>query len=377
MARRSKPERVLGPYRHYRKWRVLLVSAGGAKTVTDYEDEAKARQVVRSLRRELAKGGDRTVLEAREKYEMYMRDDKGNKLRSIAATAWRLGIFFHEDDLLLDQLTSHALQGLLRRLADASAAEDEAAAGCGLASEHLGGGEVVPWWCVGKKWLARNPLDEVEGVGKRRHGKEQLRIDEARRWQAKAIEFADQGEAGAVAAMMCAGDGDAGVGDGQPGRSRPGRRGEAAVDPGLEDRGGRRKLQVPEFLQPYLRRMAEGTGSDGGAVRGALAGLAAEVGAADLQGGGGAEGDGARDAGAARHARGGQRDHLSRGRVGARSRVVQDDGRELRAARRGGGRPAEEGARRAGGREARLLNRPPRWGQAFPNRSLEGLFNRS
>jgi hypothetical protein len=104
MARRSKPERVLGPYRHYRKWRVLLVSAGGAKTVTDYEDEAKARQVVRSLRRELAKGGERTVQEAREKYEMYMRDDKGNKLRSIAATTWRLGIFFHEDDLLLDEL---------------------------------------------------------------------------------------------------------------------------------------------------------------------------------------------------------------------------------------------------------------------------------
>ena len=39
MARRSKPERVLGPYRHYRRWRVLLVSAGGEKTVTDYESE--------------------------------------------------------------------------------------------------------------------------------------------------------------------------------------------------------------------------------------------------------------------------------------------------------------------------------------------------
>ena len=40
-------------------------------------------------------------------------------------------------------------------------------------------------------------------MGKRRHGKEQLRIDEARRWQAKAIEFADGGEKGAIAAMTC------------------------------------------------------------------------------------------------------------------------------------------------------------------------------
>ena len=51
MARRTKLERVLGPYRHYRRWRVLLVSVGGEKTVTDYESEEKARQVVRSVRR--------------------------------------------------------------------------------------------------------------------------------------------------------------------------------------------------------------------------------------------------------------------------------------------------------------------------------------
>ena len=35
------------------------------------------------------------------------------------------------------------------------------------------------------------------------------------------------------------------------------------------------------------------------------------------------------------------------------------------------------GARGAGRRETRLLNPSPRWGQSFPNRSLEGLFNRN
>jgi hypothetical protein len=34
---------------------------------------------------------------------------------------------------------------------------------------------------MGKGWIVRNPLDGVEGVGRRRHGKEQLRIDEARK----------------------------------------------------------------------------------------------------------------------------------------------------------------------------------------------------
>jgi integrase len=113
-------------------------------------------------------------------------------------------------------------------------------------------------WCVGKKWIARNPLDGVEGVGKRRHGKEQLRIDEARNWQAKAIEFADKGEEGAVAAMTCL---------------LMGMRCSEVVSRivrDLDDEGrllwipdsktiaGRRKLQVPDLLQPYLRRMGDG-----------------------------------------------------------------------------------------------------------------------
>jgi hypothetical protein len=50
-------------------------------------------------------------------------------------------------------------------------------------------------WCLAKKkWLVRDPLEQVEGVGKRRHGKAQLRIGEARRWLVKAVELADAGE---------------------------------------------------------------------------------------------------------------------------------------------------------------------------------------
>ena len=110
MARRSKPERALGPYRHHKRWRVFVVSAGGEKTPTDYESEEEAKQVIRSLRRELAKGGDRTVVETRRKYEEYMREEKGNKPRSIEATSWRLGIFFSEPE----QKSAPAVMGVAR-----------------------------------------------------------------------------------------------------------------------------------------------------------------------------------------------------------------------------------------------------------------------
>ncbi|HNI60231.1 MAG TPA: tyrosine-type recombinase/integrase, partial [Pseudomonadota bacterium] len=35
-------------------------------------------------------------------------------------------------------------------------------------------------WCIGQRWIRVHPLGEVKGIGKRRHGKEQLTIDEAR-----------------------------------------------------------------------------------------------------------------------------------------------------------------------------------------------------
>jgi hypothetical protein len=58
-------------------------------------------------------------------------------------------------------------------------------------------------WCCAKprRWVSRSPVQEVQGVGKRKHGKPQPRIDEARKWVAKATEMAGQGESGAVAAL--------------------------------------------------------------------------------------------------------------------------------------------------------------------------------
>jgi hypothetical protein len=47
-------------------------------------------------------------------------------------------------------------------------------------------------WSMGKGYLRDNPLEGVQGFGKRRHGKPQLRIDEARKWQAKAVQFGDE-----------------------------------------------------------------------------------------------------------------------------------------------------------------------------------------
>ena len=347
MARRSKPERVLGPYRHYRRWRVLLVSAGGEKTVTDYESEEEAKQVVRLLRRELAKGGERTIGETREKYEAYMRDDKGNKPRSIEATSWRLGIFFHEDDLPLDDLTPARCRGYYEDLRTLPRPTTKRPLAVDSHRNILAEAKSFLKWCVGKRWIARNPLEEVIGVGRRRHGKAQLRIDEARRWQAKALQFADQGEEGAVAAMMSL---------------LMGMRASEIVSRivrDLDDEGrllwipetkteaGKRTLPVPEVLQPYMQKIAERKGAHGFALWAALEGLATGMGAANLQSGEGARGDRARDARPSRHTRGGAGRHHPRRGSGPRSRVGDHVARKLHRARGDHRRGPAAGAHRA------------------------------
>jgi integrase len=113
-----------------------------------------------------------------------------------------------------------------------------------------------------KKWIPRNPLDEVEGVGRRRHGKAQLRIGEARRWVTKAVELAGGGEEGAVAALMALVMGMRAneivtrvVRDLDEGAT-------VLWIPTSKTEAGRRTLQVPGLLQPYLLAMAEGKPSE-------------------------------------------------------------------------------------------------------------------
>src|SRR5262249_5081493 len=121
-------------------------------------------------------------------------------------------------------------------------------------------------FCVGKKWLRANPLAGVKGVGRRSHGKTQLRIDEARRWLNQALVLADRGDAGVVAALcallmaMCASeitqrvvrdlDDDGQIiwvtdeGDGQT----------------VKTEARRRKFLVPPVLQGYLKTLVKGKG---------------------------------------------------------------------------------------------------------------------
>ena len=197
--------------------------------------------------------------EAMTAYEKYQRDEKGNKAKSAHDTRYRLESFFPQVTTMLDELTPAGCERLYENLRTRpnSRAKDRPLA----VDSHrniLAEAKTFLGWCVRKKWLRQNPLAEVQGKGRRRHGKPQLRRDEARKWLVKALEMADAGDEGAVAAMSAfllalrasevvsreVRDLDDG--------------GQLLWIPDSKTAAGKRTLEVPELLQPYLLRLADG-----------------------------------------------------------------------------------------------------------------------
>jgi integrase len=178
-----------------------------------------------------------------------------------APSAWSsvaAKVFFPEEDLLIEDLTPVRCRGYYDALRTRPTPTTKRPLAVDSHRNILAGAKSFLKWCVGKRWISRNPLEDVTGMGKRKHGKAQLRIDEARKWQAKALELADKGEVGAVAAMMS-------LVMGMRASEIIGRvvrdlddEGRLLWIPETKTEAGKRTLPLPQVLQPYLSAIAEG-----------------------------------------------------------------------------------------------------------------------
>jgi len=250
MPRRKSSARVLGPYPKRDKWRLVVRDERGAESFVSYATKEEAERVKLALQGELRRHAGRSFAEAIEEYERYLRDVKQNKPTSVRTTIIRLRTFFPDDELQLADFTPRRAAAMYLNLARAQAVDSQ--------RNILSEARTFIKWCVQKKkWLATNPLVDVEAVGKRKHGKPQLRVDEARRWLAIAEQLAQQGDAGAIAAMVTLLLGlrasevvNRVVRDLDDG-------GRLLWIPDSKTLAGRRTLEVPELLQPHLLALAE------------------------------------------------------------------------------------------------------------------------
>lgn len=203
MPRRREKTRVLGPYPFRDKFRIIICDEGGQKTSKLYASEAEAASVKAAIEDELKAQTDRTIEEAIEAYEVFLRESKQNKPQSCSATAWRLRRFFADTDLALNALTPKLALECYEKLVTLPSERTKKPLSADSHRNFLAEAKTFLGWCVrDRRWLKENPLAEVQGRGRRRHGKPQLRIDEARQLRTVCHEQAAAGNDGAVAVLI-------------------------------------------------------------------------------------------------------------------------------------------------------------------------------
>ena len=186
--------RVTGPYAERGKFKIYVYPGNGSRTSHTCETEEAATALKKALEGMLTTAEEVTIKMALEQYEHHLVAVKENKPRSVAQTLYRLRHVLREAEPI-QAYTPERCAALYQEWTETWAVDTH--------RNQLSECRTFFNWCVGGgKWLKANPFGAVKGVGKRRHGKLKLRIDEARLWEDKAMELAMQGDDGAVAALM-------------------------------------------------------------------------------------------------------------------------------------------------------------------------------
>jgi integrase len=229
------PIRVLGPYAFRDQWRCAIRN-GQRKTYLSPENTpARALAVAERFVSELTASQPVTISAAIDRYQQYLKD-KGNKPASYEITPLRLRRFF--GSMLgapLFSLTERRCQALYDGLRKQTSARTGKPLSVDTHRAYLADARSFGRWAV--------------------KGKPQLRHDEAHVWLNHGEALAQQGETGAVAAMMtllmglrCSEVVGRVVRDLDLG-------GTVLWIPDSKTEAGKRKVKVPAMLQPHLRAL--------------------------------------------------------------------------------------------------------------------------
>lgn len=258
-----------GPRRRGDSYQIYIRPVTGPPTTRSFTTEKAAIEFRDGMREEIQEDrqGGRTVSEAIEKYETHLRE-QGNRKSSLDETPRRLKLFFG--------VTDEADGGPLLDLDPRSCADRydwlTKATYTRRGVEHrysvdthrniLAECKTFLAWCLSRHWIRTNPLAAVKGKGKRRHGKPQPTIDEARKWDRVALQLARRGETGAIAALLT-------VRLGLRSGEIVGRRVRDLDDEGrllrvteAKTDAGVRVVEVSEDMRPILVKLAKGRAAD-------------------------------------------------------------------------------------------------------------------
>jgi len=246
---RERHERCHGPYPTAgHQFRIITVGADGSRGSRLFESEREALDYKAAFQRNAE---TRTIATAVDAYiaSQEKRVTEG-ELRS--STVEREA--FHLRKML--QLEAHGMLDL-RRLTPKLAARlyDERAGAVDTHRNGLAVCKAFGRWCAERGWLPADPFARVKGRGRRKKGKQQLRIEESRRVIdvcAERLGYDDGAACTLAYLLLSTRNGEvvlARVRDVDDG-------GRMFWIPDSKTEAGRRQIDVPAVLQPGLVRLA-------------------------------------------------------------------------------------------------------------------------
>ena len=259
---------------HGRRFR-FLIGGGATPGFQSFATPEEAERARRVAIRELANFNfaqleeDREVGTSLDAYDVWQRDKngKGNKKGTADTARYRLKNFFPGKvrAMQLQRVTPALCEKLYADYCATGPAVDTHRHTLNTARTFFG-------WCVEKKWITKNPAADVKGTGKRIRGKQQLTIDEVRRFTDVGLWLCAYGPD----ALSFDGGRPARYGIGGPGAAlatfylglRAGEvadlhvrhldnAGTSVLVKDAKTDAGRRRQKVPDFLQPVFRLLAK------------------------------------------------------------------------------------------------------------------------
>ncbi len=194
----QKSARVLGPYRNGDKWRLVILDGGSRKAVVAETHEA-AMALRDDLRGALKKHSARLFAQSLDEYLQHLVD-RGVSQDTTDKVGRMLRPFLPLDEPLTAIDAERAAQLYLdetkRKKSNGEAIAND--------SHHLLLRRIKHFykWALARRYVQVNPFADVSPIGRPRRGKQQLRIDEARKLVATAMERAKILDAGSTAILM-------------------------------------------------------------------------------------------------------------------------------------------------------------------------------
>lgn len=187
------------------RWRVLVLTpsedgTSRRRSARWFDEEEAASDFKEAIDLKLNKFSRVTLEDAIDQYEQHLRET-GTLPVSYRETCRRLRIFFPSLALAVSRVTPDRAQLYYEKFRRRLKPNGEPIS-VDYHRAALINARSFCKWCIAQGWLALNPFEAVEGIGRRSAGKPQLTGDEIRRLYAHCIDRAKTGDASALGILM-------------------------------------------------------------------------------------------------------------------------------------------------------------------------------